>query len=210
MTTIAAPVADTAATVSRELGITFTETWLTVLTATGVYFGAILFSRVFGQRQFASSSSYDLIFVFALGSLIGRVVLVRTSLATALVGLLTLFLLHAATGWLHHNVKAVHDLIQNPPILLVAEGEVVEDGLRRAHLSRTELYQAVRLEGHGSLAGLRAVIMERTGRISVLQEGSPIDAEVMAEVTRTTGAGDEPLAQRRHGPPPHPTERDTP
>lgn len=194
--------ADTPSTVAAELGITFTEVWLTVVTATGVYLGAILFSRVFGQRQFATSSSYDLIFVFALGSLIGRVVLVRTSLATALVGLLTLFLLHAATGWLHHNVTAVHHLIQNPPILLVAEGRIVEDGLRRAHLSRTELYQAVRLEGHGSLSGLRAVIMERTGRISVLQEGSPIDADVVADVARGTDASDSVPRQWPDGPGP--------
>lgn len=182
MTDTTTTMASSHATWAAELGITFTEAWLTVLTATGVYLGAILFSRVFGQRQFATSSSYDLIFVFALGSLIGRVVLVRTSLAAALIGLLTLFLLHALTGWLHHNVRAIHDLIQNPPILLVVDGKISDDGLRRAHLSETELHQALRLEGHGSVSGLRAVIMERTGRISVLPEGSRIDQAVVADV----------------------------
>lgn len=182
MTDTMTTMARSHATSAAELGITFTEAWLTVLTATGVYLGAILFSRVFGQRQFATSSSYDLIFVFALGSLIGRVVLVRTSLAAALIGLLTLFLLHALTGWLHHNVRAIHDLIQNAPILLVVDGKVSDDGLRRAHLSETELHQALRLEGHGSVSGLRAVIMERTGRISVLPQGSRIDQAVVADV----------------------------
>lgn len=191
---------------AAELGITVTEAWLTVVTAIGVYVGAIAFSRVFGQRQFATSSSYDLIFVFALGSLIGRVVLVRTSLAAALIGLLTLFLLHALTSWLHHNVTAIHDLVQNRPVLLVVDGSVIEDGLRRAHLSETELHQALRLQGHGSLSGLRAVIMERTGRISVLQAGSPIDVPVVDDVPRHGLLGlQEPTDQWSdgHGPTPH-------
>ena len=165
-----------------QLGLTGTEAWLTVVTAVGIYVGAITFSRVFGQRQFATSSSYDLVFVFALGSLIGRVVLVRTSLGGALLGLGTLFLLHAATGWLHHNVRAVHELIQNPPILLVADGDVVEEGMRRAHLSRVELYQAVRMQGHGSLRHLRAVILERSGEFSVLTGGDEVDDDMLEEI----------------------------
>ena len=165
-----------------ELGLTATEAWLTVIAASGIYVGAVAFSRIFGQRQFATSSSYDLVFVFALGSVIGRVVLVRTSLSAGLVGLGTLFLLHAVTGWLHHNVRAVHELIQNPPILLVADGDVVDEGMRRAHLSRVELNQALRLKGHGSLRGLRAVILERSGDFSVLVHGEELEDDMLQEI----------------------------
>lgn len=165
-----------------ELGLTGTEAWLTLVTATGIYVGAIVLSRIFGQRQFAASSSYDLVFVFALGSVIGRVVLVRTSLAAGLLGLAALFVLHAVTGWLHHHVRAVHDLIQNPPILVVVDGDVVEEGMRRAQLSRAELYQALRQRGYGSLRGLRAVIIERSGDFSVLPEDVDLDADLVREV----------------------------
>lgn len=156
--------------VERELWLTATEAWVTVVTATVVYLAVIALSRIFGQRQLSNSSSYDMAFVFALGSLVGRVVLVRTSLAVALLGLTTMFVLHAGTGWLHHHVGWIHDLLQNDPVLLVAEGRVVDEGMRAAHVSDAELMQALRLHGRHSLDGVAAAILERSGGISVLSE----------------------------------------
>lgn len=163
-----------------ELSLSWTEAWLTVLTATGIYFATILFSRIFGQRQFATSSSYDMAFVFALGSVIGRVVLVRTSLLTAVLGLATLFVLHSATGWLHHHVRFVHELVQNPPILVVADGELLVDSLERAHVSRDELRQALRLAGVTSMDEVSAVVLERSGSLSVLR--GDVEPDLLADV----------------------------
>lgn len=96
-----------------QLGLTWTDAVLVVITALGIYVTMIVLSRWFGPRQFATSTSYDLAFTFALGSVIGRVILVRTSLAAAVLGLATLFILHAAFGRLHHSVPAIHELMQN-------------------------------------------------------------------------------------------------
>lgn len=165
-----------------ELGLTWPELALTVVTATGIYVAIIAFSRVFGSRQFSTSTSYDLAFTFALGSLVGRVILVRTSLLTAVIGLLTLFLLHSAAGWLHHNVQAFHRLMQNRPVLLVAHGRVLEDSLRRARTSHAEVYQQLRLAGYGSLDEVEAVILERNGAISVIRAGTRLDEQLFTEI----------------------------
>lgn len=166
----------------HQLGLTWTEAGLTAVTATSVYVAIIVLSRVLGQRQFATSSTYDLAFVFALGSLIGRVILVRVSLGTALVGLVVMFTLHSAAGWLHHRVEAVHRTIQNPPILLLAHGEVIEDNLRRAHTSRYEVHEALRLEGLGAPHDAAAVLLERNGDFAVIERGRELDPEVFSEV----------------------------
>ena len=163
-------------TLAEELWLSWIDAGLVVLTATVVYVATILATRLYGQRQFATLSSYDMVFTFALGSVIGRVVLVRTSLAAALLGLATLFTLHAVTGRLHHRVRAVHDMIQNPPIVLVANGAVQEDNLGRAHISPWELRQAVREAGHGSYRCLRAVILEPGGSLTTIPENVELDA----------------------------------
>ncbi|MDP8968966.1 MAG: DUF421 domain-containing protein [Actinomycetota bacterium] len=165
-----------------ELGLSWAEVWLTVVTAAGIYATVILLSRMFGQRQFATSSTYDLAFIFAMGSLVGRVILVRTSLLAAVLGLFTMFCLHAAARWLHQNVGVMHMAIQNRPILVVADGDVLEDNRRRAHLSHFELYQQLRLHGLGSLEKVRAVILERNGDLSIITADQRIDAEVFREV----------------------------
>jgi uncharacterized membrane protein YcaP (DUF421 family) len=161
-----------------RLGLSWSEAWLTALSATGIYTAVVVLSRVTGARQFAASSSYDLAFVFALGSVVGRVVLVRTTLLAGIVGLCTLFGLHAAFGWLHHHSRVVHRLMQNRPILLVADGRVLRDNLRRAHVSLVELHQELRLDGKGSLQGVRAVVLERNGSFSVLLDGEVVTDEI--------------------------------
>lgn len=174
---------------AAELGLTVAEAWLVVITAVVVYLVMVALSRVFGQRQFIQSSSYDLAFVFALGSLIGRVILVRTSLAAAVLGLLTMFLLHAGTEWLHHHSMVVHRLMQNRPVLLAARGTVLEHNLRRAKTSRRELYRLLRRQGRGSLEGVGAAILEPSGRLSVIPDGEPLDADLLGEVVGVQDLG---------------------
>ena len=55
------------------LGMTWGQAGLVVITAVAVYATTLAASRLFGQRQFATISTHDLVFVFALGSIIGRV-----------------------------------------------------------------------------------------------------------------------------------------
>ena len=51
----------------RKLGMTWEEAALTVITAIGVYVAIIVFSRLFGQRQFANVSTYDMAFTSRWG-----------------------------------------------------------------------------------------------------------------------------------------------
>lgn len=166
----------------KELGVSWGEAGLTVLIAVVIYSAIILFSRIWGQRQFATSSTYDLAFIFAMGSLVGRVLLVRTSLANALVGLLAMFSLHSTVGWLHHHVDWIHRTIQNRPILLLAHGRVIGDNLDRANTSRYEVDEALRLEGLGSPDDAAAVILERNGDFTVIEASRALDPDVFEEV----------------------------
>lgn len=165
-----------------QLGISWVDATLIALSATGIYAAIVLLSRLFGQRQFSQQSTYDLAFVFALGTLLGRAVLVRTTMVAALLGVVVMMLLHAGFGWLHHHSPAVHRLLQNPPVLLVAGGELLADNCERAHVSAVEVYQQVRLHGLGSLDEVEAVVLERNGRFSVLRRGVPVDPQVVDEV----------------------------
>ncbi len=166
----------------RELAIGWADAWLTIVTATGIYLTMVLLSRVFGQRQFSTASSYDLAFIFALGSLVGRVILVRTTLAAAVLGLLTMFVLHWATGWLHHNIGVIHRAIQNRPILVLAQGKVLEENLRKAKTSVIEVHAQLRLRGLASLEEAQAVVLERNGEFSVISHDRSLDASVFQEV----------------------------
>ncbi|MDP8931059.1 MAG: hypothetical protein M3O70_21430 [Actinomycetota bacterium] len=177
----------------HALGLTWNEAGLVVITATSTYAAMLILSRIFGQRQFTTATTYDLAFIFAIGSLMGRVILVRTSLGAAVLGLVMMFSLHAATGWLHHHVPTFHRITQNRPILLALEGEVLEDALRDAHTSRLEVYEAIRLQGLAALEDSFAVVLERSGQLSVIRRRGTVQEEFWREV-----AGAERLLQRNN------------
>lgn len=174
-----------------ELGISWQEAGLVVITTLVIYAVTVVTARLFGQREFAALGTHDLVLVFALGSIIGRVVLVRTSLAAAVLGLTTMFGVHAVMGHVHHRSSRVHALMQNQPILVVAEGRPVPEQLRRAHLSQLELHQLLREQGHASFEGLRAVVLEPNGRASAIASDTPLSSAFVedvdgAELLRTT------------------------
>lgn len=168
--------------VSSELGISWEEAGIVVVIGVAIYAAALVGARLFGQRQFASLSTHDLVFVFALGSIIGRVVLVRTSLAGAVVGLATMFTLHALMSRLYRSNRRIHELIQNPPLLLVADGRPVRSQLQRGRMGQFELRQLLRQQGYGTFEGLRAVVLEPTGRLSVIESDTPVAEEFLEEV----------------------------
>lgn len=165
-----------------QLGVTWAQVWLTVVSAVGVYITIVLLSRLFGQRQFVATSTYDLAFTFAMGSLIGRTVLVRVSLAAAVIGLCTMFVLHSVTRWLHHRSAFMHRLFQNAPVLLMRDGRVLDDQLDETGTSRLELYQALRLDGCSALADVSAVVLEPNGQFSITRSSEPLDTELFSDV----------------------------
>lgn len=163
----------------RLVGINWVQVMETVVGAVGLYGLTIVASRLLGQRQFSTLSSYDLAFTFALGTIIGRGVLVRTNLAGAAVALVVMFALHAGVGWLHHHVAAIHVFTQNAAVLLVADGQVCPGALARAEMSLVELHQSLRARGHGSLASVGAAILEPNGQVSVIATSAELSEEFL-------------------------------
>ena len=165
-----------------QFGMPWSDVWVTVVTAVCVYVLVVALSRVFGQRQFSRLTAYDLPFVFALGSLVGRVILVRTTLAGAVVGIATMFVLHAGSAWLHHHVPFVHRMTENRPVLLVSGGEILHDNVRLAGTSELEIHEKLRLAGVGSVDDVEAAIIERTGDISIVRAGQHLDPAMFDDV----------------------------
>ena len=168
--------------IASELGISWEEAGIVVVIALAIYAVTLVGARLFGQRQFASLSTHDLVFVFAFGSIIGRAVLVRTSLAGAVLALATMFTVHALISRLYRSSRGVHAMIQNAPLLLVADGRPLASQMQRARMGKFELRQLLRQQGHGTFEGLRAVVLEPTGQLSVIASGAPVAEEFLEQV----------------------------
>lgn len=169
------------------LGITGAQAADVVLSALGIYAAFLLLVRVFGARVLARMSTFDLLVTLMLGSIAGRVVLGETPvLAAGVLGLGTILVLEVVVGQLR-TIPSVQRLLMAAPILIIRDGLVLEEGLRRAHLTPAEVTGALRERGYGRVDDVAYGIFEPTGAISLLRTGTEIDPAVLDGVVSPSG-----------------------
>lgn len=163
------------------LSIRWADVPLIVASAAAIYVVVILLTRIAGQRSLAAFSTFDFAVTVAVGAMIARVTLVRTSLLAGVIGLSALFLLQRLVGMLRRH-GGLGSVIDNRPILLVWKGQVLEENLRRAHIGRESIYEQLRLAGMANIADAQAVVMERSGEISVVAGDEPLGPHLLEGV----------------------------
>ncbi len=141
------------------------------LRAVVVYLGGLLVLR-FGENRFLGKfTAFDIILGFVLGSVLSRAIngsgplLPTLASAAVLVGL---HFLLAKTAFHSHRFG---DLVKGEAELLVRDGEIVWDGMRRKCLSERDLLEALRLHAHlDGVEQIREARFERNGDISIVKK----------------------------------------
>ncbi len=130
-----------------SLGLSWSEAASVVVSTIGIYLTFVTLLRLIGQRAVANMSSFDLTAATALGAVMGRVILGYTpTLLAGVIGLVTLFALQSLFGLVRRYPRA-DAAMTNLPLLLMANGQLLEHNLRRAHIIEDELKGKLRLAG---------------------------------------------------------------
>lgn len=163
------------------------------LSAIGIYFGLILFTRMMGLRSFSKLSSHDFAMTVGIGSILASTIVSESpALLQGLVAMAMLFLLQAVVSLLRRKVKPLKQLIDNEPVVLMAHGEYCWDNIKEASLSKSDIHQVLRKNGIKSKSEIFAVIMETTGDISIIkQNDTAADKELFEDIKQN-----EPLFHR--------------
>ncbi|WP_218690337.1 DUF421 domain-containing protein [Psychrobacter sp. BF1] len=141
----------------------------------GFYFFLIMFTRIVGLRSFSKLSSYDLAMTVGIGSILASTVLSKsTSLLQGVFAIGVLFLLQALLSIVRRKFKPIKALIDNQPVVLMANGEYLWDNLEKAKLSTNDIKQILRKNGIKAKSEVFAVIMETTADISVIKNNEVV------------------------------------
>ncbi len=169
----------------------FDITWKTVgqiaLSAFGIYLSVIVMTRICGKRSFSKMSSFDFAMTVAVGSIIATTVLSSSvNLLEGMVGLVAVYLLQICAAFARRN-KAIRNLMDNSPLLLMDGETIIEDNLRKARVTKGDLRSKLREANVTELSQIKAVVFETTGDISVLHKNdeSPLNLWLMKDVQRT-------------------------
>lgn len=124
--------------------------------------------RLAGRRTFSKATPLDIIVAIIVGSNLSRAMTGRAAVVPASAATLTFVLLHRLLAMATLRWGALSDLIKAKPVVLVEDGEVRAEALRRHGLSEADLLEGLRLEQVETPAAVRRARLEAGGRISVI------------------------------------------
>lgn len=154
------------------------EKWITtdwekipwvLLSVVAVYGSILLYTRIVGLRSLSKMTAADFVMTVAVGSMFASTAsLSSPSLLVGLTALAGLFIAQWALAWSRKKSKAVSKLVDNKPLLLMARGKILDHNLKRANVTRADLFGKLREANVLNYDEILAVVFETTGDISVL------------------------------------------
>jgi uncharacterized membrane protein YcaP (DUF421 family) len=138
-----------------------------VLRTAFVFFLILIVTRAVGRRELSSMEPFDLILLVVMGDLVQQGVTQSDySLTGATIVLTTLAVLTVATAYVSFRFRGLRPILEGEPVVLVADGRVLERALRRERITVEELGAEARQQQIGSLRDVRFAVLETSGKIS--------------------------------------------
>mgnify|MGYP003674785611 CR=1 FL=1 len=150
-----------------------------------IYLYIMFITRVAGKRTFAKMTSFDFAVTIAMGSILADAVnKPLSSLFPAFISLALLAGLQVLFSKILSSSDKAQKVLTNTPIVLMKDGEIYEENLRKALVSRSDLMGKLREANVLQLSQVKAVIFETTGDVSVLhtKDDIEIDSVIMEDV----------------------------
>jgi uncharacterized membrane protein YcaP (DUF421 family) len=140
-----------------------------VFRATAIFFFIYLITRVIGRRELASLEPFDFILLVVTGDLVQQGVTQSDYSVTGAITVISTFAaLTVLVSYVNYRFRRVRLVLDGQPIVLVVNGDVIEDNLRRERLTRDELEAEARLQQAESLDDVKLAVLETGGNISVI------------------------------------------
>ncbi|MCA9110761.1 MAG: DUF421 domain-containing protein [Planctomycetaceae bacterium] len=145
-----------------------------IVSAAVTYAAILLFTRLAGLRSFSKMSAADFAMTVAVGSLFASTISsAEPSLLIGIAALFSLFVGQWTLAWLRRRSRIVSRLIDNEPLLLMRGSIMIDENLRRANVTRSDVYGKLREANAITYDQVLAVVFETTGDISVLHSDDP-------------------------------------
>ena len=118
-----------------------------------VYVFILLALRLFGKKEIAQLSVVDLVFVLLISNAVQNAMVgPDTSLLGGLCAAGTLFAFNGLFKLLTYKFPKLSRLMQGQAVMLIYQGSVIKENLRKTKISAEELEEALREHGVGSAA----------------------------------------------------------
>jgi uncharacterized membrane protein YcaP (DUF421 family) len=134
-----------------------------------LYATAIIGLRLGKRRILAELSPFDFVAAVAVGAIVGRIPSASDAdYPAGAVTLIAVLFAHALVSHLRHYSSVAR--VDQDPRILVANGKILEDALRRSGLSRADVHSLLRQHGAHRVGEVEYLILEEGGKVSVVAD----------------------------------------
>ncbi|KQQ89615.1 YetF domain-containing protein [Aureimonas sp. Leaf324] len=157
-----------------------------VVRATVMFAVLYLLLRLLGKRELAQMTPFELVVLIVMGDLIQQGVTHNDfSLTGATLAVVTFAFWGLVLSWATYLSPRAERLLNGAPRVIVRNGVILEDNLRRDRITRLEVESEMRLAGIARLSDVAWAIIEPQGKISFIavDRGGPAKAPDDGTVT---------------------------
>src|SRR5207248_827544 len=153
-----------------KLGIPWTHL---VLRAVIIYVVFFIGLRLFGKRELGQFTTFDLVLVLLVANALQPAITGPDQSVTGgaiIVAILLVF--NRAVAMLRSRWPWFDALIEPPPTVVVADGQISKAALEKEGLSEDDVEMAIREHGVDKISDVKEAVLENDGSISVVTKGS--------------------------------------
>ena len=170
----------------RDLIAFGTPPLLIVLRCTVVYVVLLVALRLTGKRQMGQFTPFDFAVLLIVSNAVQNAMIgPDTSLAGGLIGAATLLALNYLLSLLTARYNLFGREVLGDPTVLINDGHLVTDNLRRERVDPDDVLMAMREHGVEDIGKVKHAILETDGTISIVTD----DAAISRTKRRVSGRG---------------------
>lgn len=126
--------------------------------------------RAIGSKELSELSSFELVLLIVMGDIVQQGVTQEDmSVTGAILAVGTFSLLALLSSYVSYRWRATRPVIQGIPVIVVRDGEPVEQVLELERLTIEELLDAARGRGISDLGDVEVGVLEPDGKFSFLK-----------------------------------------
>jgi uncharacterized membrane protein YcaP (DUF421 family) len=140
-----------------------------------VYVFLVVGLRLLGRRELGQMTIYDLVLIVVLANSVQNAMVGDdTTLAGGLVAAVTLLLMNRVITLILARSPGLQLRLVGQPLLIVSDGHLLPDAMRREGVSREQVMAALREHGIDKLEDVSMAVLEVDGTISVVPRQATI------------------------------------
>jgi uncharacterized membrane protein YcaP (DUF421 family) len=141
-----------------------------VLRATALFAITFLMLRLLGKRELGQMTPFEFIVLVVMGDLIQQgVTQTDFSITAAALAIGTFAFWGVVLSWLTYLFPRAERVLDGDARVLIRDGELLEQNMRRDRLTRRELESEMRLAGIASMRQVAWALLETNGKISFIR-----------------------------------------